>query len=88
MNASPHHVRTASSAQRAVAVAVSAGAFLTSGQAGRILGVSPKTVNRWATEGRIPCVVTLGGHRRFRAEVIRGIAQSMGIEDVEDPDGA
>lgn len=45
-----------------------------------MLGVSPKTVNRWANEGRIPCAVTLGGHRRFRADVIRGVAASMGVE--------
>jgi excisionase family DNA binding protein len=49
-----------------------------------MLGVSPKTVNRWANEGRIPCAVTLGGHRRFRADVIRAVAASMGVE----PDGA
>jgi len=49
-----------------------------------MLGVSPKTVNRWANEGRIPCAVTLGGHRRFRADDIRAVAASMGVE----PDGA
>ena len=48
-----------------------------------MLGVSPKTVNRWATDGRIPCAVTLGGHRRFRVDVIRSVAASMGLEDPE-----
>jgi len=44
--------------------------FLTPGQVARILHVSPQTVNRWANEGRIPCTLTLGGHRRFkRADV-------------------
>ena len=56
-------------------------AYLTPGQAARMLGVSPKTVNRWATDGRIPCAMTLGGHRRFRADVIRSVAASMGLED-------
>lgn len=56
-------------------------AYLSPGQAARILGVSPKTVNRWANEGRIPCAVTLGGHRRFRVEVIRSVAASMGLEE-------
>jgi excisionase family DNA binding protein len=50
------------------------GSYLTAGQAARILGVSPKTVNRWANEGRIPCAVTLGGHRRFRPDVIAAAA--------------
>jgi excisionase family DNA binding protein len=48
-----------------------------------MLGVSPKTVNRWATDGRIPCAMTLGGHRRFRVDVIRSVAVSMGLEDPE-----
>lgn len=56
------------------------GTYLTPGQVARMLGVSPKTVYRWATAGRIPCVVTLGGHRRFRADVIAAVASSMGVE--------
>jgi len=56
-------------------------AYLTPGQAARILGVSPQTVNRWANEERIACAVTLGGHRRFRADLIRALAISMGLED-------
>ena len=59
------------------------GGFLTPGQAARILGVSPKTVNRWANEGRLPCAVTLGGHRRFRPSVIAAAASSMGLQDPE-----
>lgn len=55
-------------------------AYLTPGQAARVLGVSPKTVNRWANDGRIPCAMTLGGHRRFRAEVIQAVATSMGLD--------
>ena len=58
-------------------------AYLSPGQAARLLGVSPKTVNRWANEGRIPCAVTLGGHRRFRVEVIRAVATTMGVETGE-----
>lgn len=56
-------------------------AYLTPGQAARMLGVSPKTVNRWATDGRIPCALTLGGHRRFRLDVIQAVAASMGLQD-------
>ena len=60
--------------------------YLTPGQVARILGVSPKTVNRWANEGRIPCAVALGGHRRFRADVIRGVADSMGVQGAPAPE--
>lgn len=34
------------------------------------LQVSPKTVARWAKEGRLPYLATLGGHRRFPAAII------------------
>ena len=34
------------------------------------LQVSPKTVARWAKEGRLPYLATLGGHRRFPAAAI------------------
>ena len=61
-------------------------AYLSPGQAARILSVSPKTVNRWANDGRIPCAVTLGGHRRFRADVIRKVAESMGVQGNPLPD--
>ena len=62
------------------------GTYLTPGQVAQMLGVSPKTVYRWATAGRIPCVVTLGGHRRFRADVIAAVASSMGLEPGDDRD--
>ncbi len=55
--------------------------YISPGQAADILRVSPKTVNRWADKGRIPHAVTLGGHRRFRLEVIRAVARSMGVEE-------
>ena len=53
--------------------------YLTPGEAARMLHVSPKTVNRWANEGRLSCIVTLGGHRRFhRDEVARAAAKMTG----------
>jgi excisionase family DNA binding protein len=39
--------------------------FLRTSDVARMLQVSPKTVSRWAKEGRIPYLATLGGHRRF-----------------------
>lgn len=52
--------------------------YLTSSEVGRILGVSAKTVDRWADAGRIACLVTLGKHRRFPREEVRRIAEQMG----------
>jgi len=51
--------------------------YLTPGQVARMLHVSPKTVNRWAHEGRIPCIVTLGGHRRFQRDDVERIVEQM-----------
>ena len=51
--------------------------YLTPGEVARMLHVSPKTVNRWANEGRIPCLVTLGGHRRFQREEIERVVEQM-----------
>jgi len=37
-----------------------------------VFRVDPKTVTRWSKQGRIKCIRTLGGHRRYRrAEVNR-----------------
>ena len=46
--------------------------YLRAAEAAALLHVSPKTVSRWAKEGKLPHIVTLGGHRRFpRAEIER-----------------
>jgi excisionase family DNA binding protein len=39
--------------------------YLRTSEVARLLHVSPKTVSRWAKEGRLPYLATLGGHRRF-----------------------
>jgi len=31
-----------------------------------LFGVEVKTVTRWVSEGRLTCIRTLGGHRRYR----------------------
>ena len=42
-----------------------------------LLGVSPKTVARWAKEGKLPFLRTLGGHRRYPEPAIRELAASL-----------
>jgi excisionase family DNA binding protein len=39
--------------------------------------VSPKTVSRWAKEGKLPFVRTLGGHRRYPDSEIRALVDSL-----------
>ena len=44
--------------------------LLTPGEVALMFRVDPKTVARWATGGRLGCIRTPGGHRRFlEAEV-------------------
>jgi excisionase family DNA binding protein len=51
--------------------------YMSAGEAAEYLHVSPKTVARWANERRIPCLVTLGGHRRFLREDIETVLRKM-----------
>lgn len=41
--------------------------------------VDPKTVTQWARKGKLPCVRTLGGHRRYRAADIEALFDQEGI---------
>lgn len=40
--------------------------LMTPGEVADLFRVSPKTVARWASAGKITAVRTLGGHRRYR----------------------
>ena len=51
--------------------------YLKTAEAARILRVSPKTVSRWAKDGKLPHMVTLGWHRRFPASRIEAIARGL-----------
>lgn len=51
--------------------------YLRTAEVARILHVSPKTVTRWAKDGKLPHSRTLGGHRRFPADAIEKVARDM-----------
>jgi excisionase family DNA binding protein len=42
-----------------------------------ILHVTSKTVSRWAKEGKLPFLRTLGGHRRYPEVEIRALAERL-----------
>ena len=54
--------------------------FLLTSQVADLLHVSPKTVARWAKDGRLPFQRTLGGHRRYPEPAIRELAASLAQE--------
>jgi len=53
--------------------------YLRTAEAADILYVSPKTVSRWAKEGKLPFLKTLGGHRRYPAAEIRQLANELQV---------
>jgi excisionase family DNA binding protein len=53
--------------------------YLRVGEAAEILQVSPKTVCRWAMDGKLPFQRTLGGHRRYPEQAIRALAASLQV---------
>ena len=53
--------------------------YLRTAEVAVILHVSPKTVARWAKEGRLPFLKTLGGHRRYPAAEIRRLADELQV---------
>lgn len=59
--------------------------YLTPSQVAAALHVSPKTVSRWANEGLLPCLVTLGGHRRFLRQDVQKVLHQMAGEEQASP---
>ena len=54
-------------------------AYLFTREVAELLQVSPKTVSRWAQEGKLPFRRTLGGHRRFPEKRIRELRDSLQV---------
>lgn len=44
--------------------------WMTPREVADVFGVDPKTVTRWASNGKLPYMSTPGGHRRFHSDVI------------------
>jgi len=51
--------------------------YLRTAQVADLLSVSPKTVSRWAKEGKLPFLKTLGGHRRYPEAEIRVLLEEL-----------
>ena len=49
-------------------------------EAARLLGVGPTTVKRWVDQGRLNCVTTPGGHRRFKRSDVEYMRLALGGE--------
>ena len=62
--------------------------YLRTYEVAALLHVSPKTVTRWAKEGKLPHSRTLGGHRRYPEDKIRALASSLRFEPSGRQDGS
>jgi excisionase family DNA binding protein len=51
--------------------------FLHTSHVADLLHVSPKTIARWAKDGRLPDQRTLGGYRRYPEPAIHQLAASL-----------
>jgi excisionase family DNA binding protein len=47
--------------------------LLTPGEVAALFRVDPKTVTRWARDGKISSIRTLGGHHRYRSSEIHSL---------------
>lgn len=50
--------------------------YIGSGVVASVLGVTTDTVRRWAIEGRLDSVRTVGGHRRYRMSQVQDLYKS------------
>jgi len=56
------------------------GGYLTAQEVAVLFHVGSKTVSRWAKQGKLPFMRTLGGHRRYPAEAIQALAKERETE--------
>ncbi len=55
--------------------------YLSRSEVAEIFKVSPNTITRWAEAGKLPCVRTLGGHRRYDREAVEGLVRALSPEE-------
>jgi excisionase family DNA binding protein len=67
-------------AQPSAKAATTSPSYLRAAEVADILHVSPKTVSRWAKEGKLPFLKTLGGHRRYPETEIRQLADELQVQ--------
>ena len=49
--------------------------LLTPAQVAAMFAVRPRTITLWANAGKLQPIKTLGGHRRYKASVVRRLVE-------------
>ncbi len=55
--------------------------LLTPAEVATMFRVDPKTVTRWAKEGKLASIRTPGGHRRYREDDVQALLRGDGQAD-------
>jgi excisionase family DNA binding protein len=55
--------------------------LMTPGEVAALFRVDPKTVTKWARAGKLTCIRTLGGHRRYQTAEIRALLATAQIPE-------
>lgn len=50
--------------------------YLKTGEAAKLLDVHPSTLLGWAKSGKVPTIITLGGHNRYPESIIKELANN------------
>lgn len=59
--------------------------LLTPAEVASMFRVDPKTVTRWAKAGKLNCVRTLGGHRRYLESEVRALLEGIPAQRGDSP---
>lgn len=62
--------------------------LLTPGEVAALFHVDPKTVSRWAKNGKLTSIRTLGGHRRFKASEVHTLLRDGPGAPIQGPQSA
>jgi excisionase family DNA binding protein len=55
--------------------------YLTRAEVAKLLEVSPSSISRWARQGRLPAIQTIGGRRRYLKETILPLIKELAREE-------
>lgn len=59
--------------------------LMTPAEVATLFHVDPKTISRWSANGKLPSARTVGGHRRYRTEVVlAALAEFSAAEDGDE----
>lgn len=66
---------------------VETGPLLRTGEVAVLFGVSPHSIRKWADDGKIPCIRTLGRHRLFPAREVAQVLRRISAPPEGSPGG-